>query len=154
MRLVNFAGILIVAAALAGYSALASPRGGPSLGSSRSVPAADEIRLVDRADAETLWRDAGTLFIDVRSDNDFAYGHIRGALALPYEELETCLPSLRPRLERATALVVYCKSVDCGKSLWAALALRRAGLSQVCIYPEGWYDWLDAEFPVERDARR
>jgi rhodanese-related sulfurtransferase len=100
-----------------------------------------EIPLVRAAEAAALWKQDGTLFVDVRGAADYANGHIAGAVSLPEEEFEQRFPALRPRLEPARALVVYCKSEDCGKSLWTAIRLRNAGLRQTHIYPAGWYDW-------------
>jgi rhodanese-related sulfurtransferase len=84
----------------------------------------------------------------VRSRFDYECGHIAGAINLPDEEFETAFPALRLRLERAEVLVVYCKSSDCGKSLWSALRLRQQGLRQTRIYPEGWNEWSTSGLPV------
>ena len=78
------------------------------------------------------------------------FGHIAGAISLPEEEFEQRFPALRPRLERAGAVIVYCKSVDCGKSLWTALRLRDAGLLQTKIYPYGWNEWYNSGLPIAR----
>ena len=155
MKLANFAYILGATAALAGYASWVQsqrPRAadGPA---SNSVPTTT-IPLVRPAEAEALWRDPSTLFVDVRSEADYAYGHVPGAVLLPEEELEERLPALRARLERARVLVVYCKSPDCGKSLWAGLRLWGRGLRHVRIFPAGWYGWLGRKLPVERTATR
>lgn len=106
------------------------------------------IPLLRAAEAEQLWHHDGTLFVDVRSTRDYAEGHIAGAISLPEEEFEARFPALQSRLRPARAIVVYCKSEDCGKSLWAAIRLRNAGLAQTHIYPAGWYDWKRHDLPV------
>ena len=146
MRATNFLLIVLIAAALAAYSAWAE-----SERVVRSSPTG--IPLVHRAEAEALWHEPTTLFLDVRPMTDYWVGHIKAAVALPYEEMDRRLPELKPRLERARTLVVYCKSVDCGKSLWAAIELRNAGLSNVVIYPNGWHDWVDAGLPAFKAER-
>jgi rhodanese-related sulfurtransferase len=55
-----------------------------------------------------------------------------------------------PKLERARTIIVYCKSVDCGKSLWAAIRLRNAGFTQTKIFPEGWNEWVNNGLPTAR----
>jgi rhodanese-related sulfurtransferase len=131
--------LLLITLALAGYAAyLRSERERPP--APAAVPSG-VIPLLRAAEAEELWRHDGTLFVDVRSAADYADGHIAGAVSLPEEEIEQRLAELRPRLEAARAIVVYCKSEDCGKSLWAAIRLRNEGLTQTRIYPAGWYDW-------------
>lgn len=150
MRVTNFLRILLLALALAAYSKwllVVRPVGPRSL----SVPAvSDGLPLLDLDAARNLWSGPGTVFLDVRPAEEFRVGHIRGAINVPGEDLEKQLPRLRPALERASALVVYCKNRDCGKSLWAAIALRNAGLLQTWIYPGGWNEWVNAEQPVTR----
>ena len=153
MRVSNFVRILLIATALA-YSTWARDAIGPrSVLNGETVPYPDGIPLVDLDGATSLWHQPTTLFLDVRSTPDFMVGHIEGALHLPYESFSERLPGLKPRLERAGALVVYCKSVDCGKSLWAAIELRNARLTQVVIYPNGWHEWVLAGKPSFKAER-
>jgi len=111
------------------------------------------IPLLRRDSTEELWHDPATLFLDVRSSIDYDFGHIAGALSLPEEEFEKRLPDLKPRLERAKVIVVYCKSVDCGKSLWASIRLRNEGFKNVQIYPAGWNEWVNSELPTAGSGR-
>jgi rhodanese-related sulfurtransferase len=139
MSAAKFLHLLLVTLALAGYGAYLRAAREPRLAPAAVSPGA--IALIRAAEAEQLWRHDGTLFVDVRSAPQYAVGHIAGAVSLPEEDFEQRFPALRPRLERAHAIVVYCKSEDCGKSLWAAIRLRNLGLTQTRIYPAGWYDW-------------
>jgi rhodanese-related sulfurtransferase len=115
-------------------------------------PAGNEIPLIRLDRARTLSQDPSALFLDVRSEIDYQFGHIPGAVSLPETGFETKFPALKERLRRAGTLVVYCKSTDCGLSLWAAIRLRNEGLTQVVIYPEGWNDWFNRGLPVAREA--
>ena len=150
MKAANFARILAVCIALAGYSSWSlAVRERERKGSEPADPASVAgIPLLRLSEAEALWRDRSTLFLDVRSATDYEFGHIAGAVSLPEEEIEQRLLEWRPRLERAGALVVYCKSVDCGKSLWSALRLRDAGFVQTKIYPHGWNEWYNNGLPI------
>ncbi len=107
-----------------------------------------DIPLLHLEEAETLWHEPSTLFVDVRSGFDYEVGHIAGAISLPEEEFEERLLSQWPRLQQAKAVVVYCKSVDCGKSLWAALRLRQRGIAETKIYPGGWNEWANRDLPA------
>jgi rhodanese-related sulfurtransferase len=143
MRPVNFLRILALAGALSGYSFWAKSQRPAAPAQTGAVPApTDGLPLVRLAEARSLWEPSSTLFVDVRSEADYQFGHITGALHLPEEEVEQRLPALRQRLERAETIIVYCKSRDCGKSLWVALRLRNAGLLQTRIYPGGWNEWV------------
>jgi rhodanese-related sulfurtransferase len=150
LKLGNFARILMVCLALSVYSSwsLAVRKQEPK----RSQPANTEsvagIPLLRLRGAEALWDERSTLFVDVRSATDYDFGHIPGAINLPEEEFEQRFLGLKPRLERAGAIVVYCKSEDCGKSLWTALRLHNAGFHQTKIYPYGWNEWYNNGLPI------
>jgi rhodanese-related sulfurtransferase len=121
--------------------------------SSWTIPA-DQIPLLRMDDARRLFEDPKTIFVDVRSTIDYAYGRIRGAVSMPEEEFEARFDELKPRLEKAKTIVVYCKSADCGKSLWVAIRLRNSGFGHVAIYPNGWNEWVLHGNPVDADAVR
>jgi rhodanese-related sulfurtransferase len=155
MRLGNFLTIVLVALALAGYSSwlLSAPKSvATEVQPLREVPGV-HIPLIRLAEAEALWRQPGTLFLDVRSPGDYDVGHIAGAVNLPEEEFEQRFAACKSRLEQARAIVVYCKSRDCAKSLWTAIRLRNEGMTQTWIYPEGWNEWFLEGKPTIRSSR-
>ena|SRR5579872_7229245 len=152
MRIANFLYILATAGALSGYSFWAQREREPLVPTAPPNRFVADIPLLRTAEAEALWRHSSTLFIDVRPRFDYEVGHIPGAVNLPDEEFEALFPALQARLERAEALVVYCKSTDCGISLWSAIRLRQKGLTQTKIYPEGWNEWVNSGRPVVRSV--
>jgi rhodanese-related sulfurtransferase len=154
LKLGNFARILTVCLALSAYSSWSLAVREQQRKESPYAESVAGIPLLRLGDAESLWRDRSAMFVDVRSAADYDFGHIAGAISLPEEEFEQRFPELKPRLERAGALVVYCKSADCGKSLWGALRLRGAGLLQTKIYPYGWNEWYNHGLPIVRRADR
>ncbi len=149
VKLRNFICILAVSLILAGYSAYSLA------GRERTLPSTDAasstvagIPLLRLGQAETLWQEPSTLFVDVRSWQDYEFGHIPGAVHLPEEEFETRFPKLESRLRQAQTIVVYCGSRNCGLSLWAAIRLHNAGLTQAAIFPGGWNEWSFAGLPT------
>jgi rhodanese-related sulfurtransferase len=145
----NFLHILAVSLALAGYSfwvSSARDKETPTA-ASQMLPGTD-IPLLNVGEVEALWHKSSTLFVDVRPYPDFEFGHIQGAISLPEAEFETRFPALKPQLDQAEAIVVYCKNVDCGKSYYSALELRKRGFKQVQIYPHGWYEWCEYKLPI------
>src|SRR5262245_55054240 len=152
MRLANFLRILLITAALSGYSAWVL-EARPQTTKPQAYADAAGIPLLRLDAANALWQDSSTLFVDVRSGIDYQFGHIAGSISLPEEEFEKRLPNLKPRLERAQTIVVYCKNSDCGKSLWAAIRLHQAGLTQTAIYSAGWNEWYLHELPIEGSGR-
>lgn len=162
MKLANFLRIILVTLALSGYSAwsMSAGRRSPSradvLGDARDWKKPLEQRIADMIvntrQAELLWRRETTLFLDVRSASDYEFGHIAGAVSLPEEEFQKRFDELKPRLQRAETIVVYCKSIDCGKSFWSAVRLCDEGLLQTKIYQEGWNEWVNRGLPsVKRE---
>jgi rhodanese-related sulfurtransferase len=149
MRARNFLLILSVSLLLAVYSAGTRGDRDRSAEPDRTISLSGELPLIRLDEAKRLWGEPGTLFLDVRTSADFAVSRIPGAIYFPDEEFEKHFPALRNRLERAKAIVVYCKSTDCGKSLWTAIRLRNQGLTQTKIYPEGWNEWFNNGMPVE-----
>jgi rhodanese-related sulfurtransferase len=153
MRSINFLRILLVTLALTGYSAwVQKQRLSPGIKPLATDDVAG-IPLLRRDDARALWEESSTLFVDVRSSIDYEFGHIQGAISIPDEEFEKRFPDQRQRLERAKTIIVYCQNRDCGKSLWSAIRLRNAGLTQAVIYPEGWNDWVLHDLPTAGTGR-
>jgi rhodanese-related sulfurtransferase len=155
MKISNFLRILAVTLLLSGYATWArSELGfGRKNGSAGAFPVADQIPLLTTEEAAALWADPNIVFVDVRPETDYAVGHIKGAVHLPLDEYERAFPAVEPRLKNAAAIVVYCKSLDCGKSYWAALRLHKAGLTQTKIYPAGWNEWVIRGYPVVKAER-
>jgi rhodanese-related sulfurtransferase len=153
MKLVNFCRILAVVAALASYSAWSLtardtrpfvPEG------TKTVPFPSGVRLIRLADAEKLWHDSGTVFVDVRSSTDYEFGHIEGALSLPESQFEGQFPALKERLQRARTIVLYCSSPDCALTLWTAIRLHNEGLTQAVIFLDGWNAWFNRGLAITR----
>lgn len=99
--------------------------------------------------------DAGAaLIIDARDPQDYAEGHIRGAINLPYDEVISN-PSLIETLQTGgLPIVTYCGGEGCEVSLGVAEELCVAGHRQVAVYVGGYPEWVGAGNPVERAAER
>ncbi len=91
------------------------------------------------------WR-RGVRLIDVRSPEEFAEGHVPGAVNVPLEEV---LAS--PQRFAGEELHVICRSG--GRSLRAAEAVNAAGARSASV-SGGTSAWIEAGHEVERGARR
>ena len=67
------------------------------------------------------------VLLDVRTQEEFAEGHIAGAVLLPYDEIEQKVANLLP--EKDKPIIVYCRSGR--RSAIAANALRGLGYKDV-----------------------
>lgn len=83
------------------------------------------------AKARRLVREDGALLLDVRSAEEFAAGHVEGAVLMPHDEIATRLPELDQQLagDRTRPLVIYCRSGR--RSSEAKATLEQAGFTQV-----------------------
>jgi rhodanese-related sulfurtransferase/DNA-binding transcriptional ArsR family regulator len=122
---------------------------------------AEVDRLVEsymggRADMEPLgfeelrarMREGSVVLIDVRPREEYAAGHIAGAVSVPYDEVEQRLTEL----PRDREIVAYCRGPYCVFADQAVEALRdrrRRARRLEAGYPE----WKVAGLPVETDER-
>lgn len=84
------------------------------------------------------------LVLDVRPEQEYRAGHIRGARSVPVEELKTRLKEI----PRKKTIVAYCRGPYCVFADDAVKALRERGFRAVRL-TEGFPDWNIRGFPVE-----
>jgi len=94
--------------------------------------------------AGRLNTDGAPVLLDVRSAEEFAAGHIPGAILIPYDELPSRLAELSEY--RDAEIVVYCRT---GRRAGIAEAtLREAGFSSVYDLEGHMREWTAARHPV------
>jgi rhodanese-related sulfurtransferase len=109
--------------------------------------AGDPSRL-NLARARELY-DAGVLFIDSRTPEEFAEGHIRGAKHIYYDHAEQEWEAVMNGVDWDAPVVVYCSGEGCNSSLILAEFLRDRGYGRVYLFDGGWPAWSAAGYPVE-----
>lgn len=82
--------------------------------------------------------------LDVRPPEEFAAGHVPGAVNIPIHELERRLAELPKRRE----IVAYCRGPYCLMSFDAVAMLRRKGLKARRL-KDGMPEWRAAGLPVQ-----
>ena len=85
------------------------------------------------------------MVLDVRPSEEFAAGHVPGAVNIPIDELEKRLRELPKRKE----IVAYCRGPYCLMSYDAVALLRKKGLRSRRL-EDGMPEWRVAGLPVER----
>ena len=145
---------------IAGQSLLPAPPETNSLSASDSPLAArlrsEGIQLADQAEVSRLFVDPAYkqglfLFIDARSPENYAGGHIPGARLLDYYHPENYLGTVLPLCTGAQRVVVYCNGGDCEDSQYTAMLLRDAGVprEKLLVYGGGITEWMAKGLPVE-----
>jgi rhodanese-related sulfurtransferase/DNA-binding transcriptional ArsR family regulator len=84
--------------------------------------------------------------LDVRPTEEFAAGHVRGAVNIPVGELEKRLAELPKRKE----VVAYCRGPYCLMSYEAVALLRNKGFKARRL-EDGLPEWRQAGLPVTAD---
>ena len=99
---------------------------------------------ISREELRQRLQEGGMTLLDVRSPQEFALGHLPGAINIPVEELEQRLAELPACQE----LVAYCRGPYCVLSHNAAALLRAKGF-RVRRLDDGFVDWQAAGLGVE-----
>lgn len=103
---------------------------------------------VSRADLAARLAEGSVTVLDVRPADEYAAGHIPGALNATLAQLEQILPTLAPDAE----IVAYCRGPYCVYAHQAVAALRKHGFNARRL-EGGLPEWREDGRPVLLDAR-
>jgi ArsR family transcriptional regulator len=103
----------------------------------------DELEPVSRKELLKRIRDEAVTVLDVRPPDEFALGHLPGAVNIPLRALKMRLAELDPAQE----IVAYCRGEYCVLSFEAVALLRARGFN-VRRLQDGLPEWRAAGLPV------
>ncbi|MBV5274759.1 MAG: rhodanese-like domain-containing protein, partial [Lamprocystis purpurea] len=103
----------------------------------------DALEPVPAADLLERVRDGLATVIDVRPAEEYAQGHIAGALNVPLDQLQERLRGL----PREREIVAYCRGPWCVLSFEAVARLRAAGFTARRL-ADGLPEWRQAGLPT------
>ena len=104
----------------------------------------DGLEPVSREELAARLTTGDVVLLDVRPEDEFAAGHVPGALNLPLDWLEAAMA----RLPRDREVVAYCRGPYCVLSFDAVEALRARGF-QARRLEDGFPEWKAAGLAVE-----
>ena len=104
----------------------------------------DKLELISREELLSRMQDDSITLLDVRPAEEFALGHLPGAINIPFEELEHRINELPADQE----IVAYCRGPYCVLSFEAVAALNKKGL-KVRRLKSGFPDWKAAGLQVD-----
>ena len=87
------------------------------------------------------------LLVDVREDNEWANGHLPGAVHMGRGIIERDIETRVP--ETATKVILYCGGGF--RSALAADNLQKMGYTNVESMDGGWRGWVEAGLPTAKD---
>jgi rhodanese-related sulfurtransferase/DNA-binding transcriptional ArsR family regulator len=106
----------------------------------------DGLEPLPAAEVLQRARDGLVTVLDVRPPEEFAQGHVVGAVNVPLDRLQERLQDLPPDRE----VVAYCRGPWCVLSFEAVARLREAGFAARRLQ-DGLPEWRRAGLPVVRD---
>lgn len=119
-------------------SAGASPSSAADESATGSISAAELLERIERGDALYI--------LDVRSEGEFASGHVPGAANIPFNQMLSRMSDVPGTAEQE--LIVYCGHGP--RAYMAAAALRNGGRTRI-VYMSGHFSaWQTAGLRIER----
>jgi rhodanese-related sulfurtransferase/DNA-binding transcriptional ArsR family regulator len=107
----------------------------------------DSLEPIGRQELLQRSRAGEVTIVDVRPEDEFALGHLPGAVNMPLRELEMRLAEFDPRQE----IVAYCRGPYCVLSYEAVAMLRARGFKARRLQ-DGLPEWRAAGLPVVTEA--
>ena len=111
--------------------------------------ARDNMEPVTREELIELMRDGLVTVLDVRPPDEFALGHVPGAINAPLGSLDARFSEF----EHDREIVAYCRGPWCVLSFEAVAALRERGFKAWRL-EDGMPEWQAAGLPVEAAVQR
>jgi rhodanese-related sulfurtransferase/DNA-binding transcriptional ArsR family regulator len=109
----------------------------------------EQLEPVSRRELVKRAREGDVLILDVRPAEEYASGHIRGAVSVPLAQLKRRLTALPKRKE----IVAYCRGPYCVLSVHAVELLRSRGFRARRL-ADGFPEWRGAGLPIASGPSR
>jgi rhodanese-related sulfurtransferase/DNA-binding transcriptional ArsR family regulator len=104
----------------------------------------DDMEAVSREELAARMKDGLVTVIDVRPPDEFALGHLPGAINVPLTELDVRLADI----DGGREIVAYCRGPWCVMSFEAVAELRKRGFSARRL-EDGLPEWRAAGLAIE-----
>lgn len=106
----------------------------------------DQLEPIPRSELLDRVRHGLTTVVDVRPSEEYASGHVPGAVNIPLKDLEQRLKEL----PREQEIVAYCRGPHCVLAFDAVAQLRAQGFKARRL-EDGFPEWQEAGLPVEKE---
>jgi rhodanese-related sulfurtransferase len=149
-KVFSFAAVCILGATVASAQMKVQPKGGTTTPGQKkpllNVPKteAQSFPRMSIDDAFKLYRNNQAVFIDVRSNEQFTYGHIKNGLSIPGSQL---IKRFREVPSQKT-IITYCACSAEQSSGRAAADLIAHGVKNVFALKGGWTEWKAKGHPT------
>lgn len=110
------------------------------------VEAKSQIKEVGTADAQQLL--GKRVIIDVREYDEYAAGHLPGAINIPRGILEFKIGMVPECANKDGAFLIYCRTS--GRAALSAVQLQRIGYGNIISMAGGYEAWNTEQRPTEK----
>ncbi|HEX3582192.1 MAG TPA: rhodanese-like domain-containing protein [Thermoanaerobaculia bacterium] len=111
----------------------------------KAKEAAEEAPRISKEAAEKLVKDGKAVFLDVRTEQTYSIGHIKGALSIPGSQLAMRITEIPPKKK----IITYC-ACHAEETAGLAVAILKAhGIKDAAALKGGWIEWRDSHYPIE-----
>jgi rhodanese-related sulfurtransferase len=98
---------------------------------------------ISQTEALNLYRQGRAVFIDVRSNTQFSYGHVKGAMSIPGSQIVSRFHEVPVR----KTVITYCACSAEQSAGRAAAELVNHGVKNVFALKGGWTEWKSNGYP-------
>ncbi len=108
-----------------------------------------KIEITSPSLAKKLYDSQKYIFVDARSRESFAEGHVKGAVSLPVGRFDEKIGAFLEQYPPETGIVTYCSGRTCEDSHQLAQLLVAFGYTQMRVFIDGYPGWEAEGYPIE-----
>lgn len=109
-----------------------------------------EIKILNTNELLKIYEKKNILIIDARERIFYEKGYIKGAINIPYNELEIYPEKFLNLLDKNKDIIIYCEGGYCEESFIVGEILLKYGFKNISIYIDGYPEWEKRGLPCEK----
>ena len=110
---------------------------------------AHELEIQSVPMAKEIYENGKAVFVDVRAQEIYEDGHIKGAVSLPIDQFDDRIDDFIQEYPVTTLIVTYCFGRECDDSHKVAQNLLDEGYTEVKVFIDGYPGWVEQGYPIE-----
>ncbi len=118
------------------------------------IPDSSEPFDVKMGTVKTFYDQDAAAIVDARDADEYAAGHITGAVSLPFDAAARDESLVKKFNAGGKPIIIYCSGGDCELSKDLAKSMLDAGIRKVLVFMDGFPAWKAAGYPVETGAAK
>jgi len=116
------------------------------------IPESEDPVKITLSQTKKFFDRGGVVILDARDPEEYAEGHIRGALSAPTDSKMGDIEWLQTMAKDPRPIICYCSGGDCELSIELATELTRTGHRRVLVFEDGFPAWQNAGYPVQEGS--